>query len=41
MGAVTSTLKAGKCYLDLIGFVQATGLDDLERDIVAMTRSAK
>jgi hypothetical protein len=41
MAAVTSTLKAGKCYLDLIGFVQATGLDELERDIVAITRSVK
>jgi hypothetical protein len=41
MGAVTSTLKAGKCYLDLIGFVQATGLAELERDVVAITRSAK
>ncbi len=40
MAAVTSTFKAGKCYLDLIGFVQSNGLAELERDIVAMTRSA-
>jgi hypothetical protein len=41
MGSVTSTVRAGKCYLDLIGFVQAPGLGELERDIVAITRSAK
>lgn len=41
MAAVTSTSRAGKCHLDLIGFVQAPGVNDLERDIVAITRSAK
>ncbi|RJQ78990.1 MAG: hypothetical protein C4519_11625 [Desulfobacteraceae bacterium] len=39
--AATATLKAGKCYLDLIGYVQAAGLDELERDIVAIARSAE
>jgi hypothetical protein len=41
MGAVTATVETKKCYLDLIGFVHATGTDELERNIVEIIRSAR
>jgi hypothetical protein len=41
MAAIISSVKAGKCHLNLIGFVQTEGMAALEKQIVEITRTVK